>query len=95
MKYRTIVVCVLMCLVGMEAKAYDFATRLSNGDSLFFNVTDASARQVCVVSPSNRHTPQSLRDSSPLPGSEGDTACDQYGANLGELLELVTYTISR
>ncbi len=56
MKYRTIVVCLLMCLVGMEAKAYDFATRLSNGDSLFFNVTDASARQVCVVSPSKGGT---------------------------------------
>ena len=39
-----------------------------------------------------QHTPQSLRDSSPQPGSAGDMTCDRSGANLGEQQGMITVT---
>lgn len=51
MKVKVAIVLALMCFFGHEAKAYDFAVRLSGGDSLFFNVTDVEKHHVAVVPP--------------------------------------------
>lgn len=51
MKVKVAIVLALMCFVGLNAKAYDFAVRLSDGDSLFFNITDVNKHQVTVVPP--------------------------------------------
>lgn len=51
MKSRVAIVLLLMTMMGVEAKAFDFGTRLNNGDSLFFNVTDVVNHYVSVVPP--------------------------------------------
>lgn len=51
MRKKVAIVLMLIGLFGIEAKAYDFAIRLTNGDSLFFNVTDVVAHHVAVVPP--------------------------------------------
>ena len=51
MKKGIAIALLLMGVFALEAKAYDFGIRLSNGDSLFFNVTDVQNRYVKVVPP--------------------------------------------
>lgn len=50
---RVALVLAVMGLFTVEAKAYDFAIRLSNGDSLYFNITDMRARHVEVMAPAS------------------------------------------
>ncbi len=57
MKNRKVaIVLALMALVAFPVKAQDFAVRLSSGDSLFFEITDAQRLQVTVVPPSDDGT---------------------------------------
>ena len=51
MKKGIAIALLLLGFFGFEAKAYDFGIRLSNGDSLFFNVTDVAKHEVKVVPP--------------------------------------------
>lgn len=51
MKIKAFLIGILMCVACVEAKAFDFAVRLSNADSLFFSIIDAEAHRVAVVSP--------------------------------------------
>lgn len=52
MKLKALWVIVLMSVAAVEAKAYDFAVAIGNGDSLFFSITDRNSRHVMVVYPS-------------------------------------------
>ena len=51
MKKRVALILAMMGLFAIEAKAYDFGIRMNNGDSLFFNITDARGRYVAVTAP--------------------------------------------
>ena len=51
MKKGIAIALLLMGMFGIQAHAYDFGIRLSNGDSLFFNVTDVQNHYVSVVPP--------------------------------------------
>lgn len=51
MNRKVAIVCVLLLTVVLPARAFDFGIGLSNGDSLFFSITDARAHYVAVVSP--------------------------------------------
>lgn len=49
---RVAIVLAFVALFAFPAKAYDFALRMSYGDTLFFEVTDAQRFYVSVVAPS-------------------------------------------
>ena len=51
MNRRVAIVCALLLTVVLPARAFDFGIRLSNGDSLFFNITNVKSHRVMVVSP--------------------------------------------
>ena len=51
MNRRIAIVGVLLVVFALRASAYDFAVRLSYGDSLFFTITSRSGQQVKVVAP--------------------------------------------
>ncbi len=51
MNRRIAIVGVLLVVFALRASAYDFAVRLSYGDSLFFTITSRSGLQVKVVAP--------------------------------------------
>lgn len=51
MKKRVAIVLTLLSLFVLEAKAYDFAIKMRNGDSLFLKVISSSEHTVSVVPP--------------------------------------------
>lgn len=50
---RVAIVLAFVALIAFPARAYDFAVRMSRGDTLYLEVTDAQKRLVTVVAPNS------------------------------------------
>ncbi|MBP3763624.1 MAG: leucine-rich repeat domain-containing protein [Bacteroidales bacterium] len=53
MKHRVALMVAVLLALSLPVRAFDFAVRLSYGDTLFFSITDAARKQVMVVAPTS------------------------------------------